>query len=57
MSFDLSKLSLGGGFAGNSKAFQCPVCSGFSSHLWTYNPIDINKDFRFICLSLSLIIS
>ena len=46
MSFDLSKLSLGGGFAGNSKAFQCPVCSGFSSHLWTYNPIDINKDYN-----------
>lgn len=46
MSFDLSKLSLGGGFAGNSKAFQCPVCSGFSSHLWTYNPIDINGDYN-----------
>ena len=46
MSFDLSKLSLGGGFAGNSKAFQCPVCSGFSSHLWTYNPIDINRDYN-----------
>ena len=42
----LSKLSLGGGFAGNSKAFQCPVCSGFSSHLWTYNPIDINGDYN-----------
>lgn len=46
MSFDLSKLSLGGGFAGNSKAFQCPVCSGFSSHLWTYNPININRDYN-----------
>ena len=46
MSFDLSKLSLGGGFAGNSKAFQCPVCSGFSSHLWTYNPIKINRDYN-----------
>ena len=46
MAFDLSKLSLGGGFAGNSKAFQCPVCSGFSSHLWTYNPIDINRDYN-----------
>ena len=46
MSFDLSKLSLGGGFAGNSKAFQCPVCSGFSSHLWTYNPIDINGNYN-----------
>lgn len=46
MSFDLSKLSLGGGFAGNSKAFQCPVCSGFSSHLWTYNPININRDYH-----------
>ena len=46
MSFDLSKLRLGGGFAGNSKAFQCPVCSGFSSHLWTYNPININGDYN-----------
>lgn len=46
MPFDLSKLSLGGGFAGNSKAFQCPVCSGFSSHLWNYEPIDINGDYN-----------
>ncbi|KAA9291760.1 DUF4145 domain-containing protein [Streptococcus anginosus] len=46
MSFDLSKLSLGGGFAGNSKAFQCPVCSGFSSHLWNYEPININGDYN-----------
>lgn len=46
MSFDLSKLSLGGGFAGNSKAFQCPVCSGFSSHLWNYEPININRDYN-----------
>ncbi|OFP82867.1 hypothetical protein SABVI_1507 [Streptococcus anginosus] len=46
MSFDLSKLSLGRRFAGNSKAFQCPVCSGFSSHLWKYEPVDINSDFN-----------
>ena len=55
MSFDLSKLSLYGGFAGNSKAFQCPVCSGFSSHLWNYEPVDIdgnyNESIKFIIIA------
>lgn len=55
MSFDLSKLNLGGGFAGNSKAFLCPICSGFSSHLWSYEPVNINSDFnksiRFIIIA------
>ncbi|WP_155962203.1 DUF4145 domain-containing protein [Streptococcus ruminantium] len=43
MKFDFSQLSLGGGFAGNSKAFQCPNCSGFASHLWKYEPITIHQ--------------
>ena len=30
----------------SSKAFQCPVCSGFSSHLWNYEPININGDYN-----------
>ncbi|MGT2785126.1 DUF4145 domain-containing protein [Streptococcus merionis] len=55
MEFDSSKLTLGGGFAGNSKAFQCPSCSGFSSHLWRYEPVDIigdaNDSIKFIIIA------
>ncbi|HEM3632575.1 TPA: DUF4145 domain-containing protein [Streptococcus suis] len=45
MKFDFSQLSLGGGFGGNSKAFQCPNCSGFASHLWKYEPNVIHKRY------------
>lgn len=45
MKFDFSQLSLGGGFGGNSKAFQCPNCSGFASHLWKYEPNVIHQRY------------
>ena len=45
MQFDFSKLTLGGGFLGSSKAFQCPNCSGFASHLLECYPLDINGTY------------
>lgn len=45
MQFDFSKLTLGGGFLGSSKAFQCPNCSGFASHLLECYPLDINRTY------------
>lgn len=55
MEFDFSQLSFGGGFGGNSKAFQCPNCSGFASHLWKYEPVMIHrihsKTLRFTIIS------
>ena len=55
MEFDFSQLSFGGGFGRNSKAFQCPNCSGFASHLWKYEPVMIHrihsKTLRFTIIS------
>lgn len=55
MQFDLSKLTLGGGLLGNSKAFQCPNCSGFASHIFECYPLDIRKTYsdslRFIIMA------
>lgn len=46
MEFDLSKLTLGGGVIGNSKAFQSPNCRGFPSHLLKCEPLDIHRNYK-----------
>lgn len=55
MTFDFSNINLTGHFGGHSKAFKCPQCDGFSSHIWNYYPVSINKNYddslRFIIVS------